>query len=173
MTDPFQQSDLALTLAGPEHAGDIAEIHGERFTPGWTADSVLQLIQQPTSLSLVANAASPANVVGFLLGRLVADEAETLSIAVAPAWQRRGIGRRLLASWGALATGRGATRLFLEVATDNAPAIAMYAARGFREINRRRAYYRHPDGSTCDALALAKAISTDDRRDGRHKPPCL
>ena len=48
-----------------------------------------------------------------------------------------------------------AKRLFLEVAEDNAAALALYKGMGFQEIGRRKKYYHRPDGPAVDALNLA------------------
>jgi ribosomal-protein-alanine N-acetyltransferase len=53
------------------------------------------------------------------------------------------------------AAAQGATRLFLEVADDNAAALALYARAGFSEAGRRPGYYARPDGGRQDALILA------------------
>ena len=78
---------------------------------------------------------------GFLLGRVVADEAELLTLAVAPEARRRGVGRALLAEFAHTSHARGAREAFLEVASDNAPAIALYASAGWQRAGTRRDYY--------------------------------
>ena len=78
---------------------------------------------------------------GFLLGRVVADEAELLTLAVAPEARRMGLGRALLAEFAHTSTARGAREAFLEVASDNAPAIALYASAGWQRAGTRRDYY--------------------------------
>ena len=75
---------------------------------------------------------------GMLVARCAGGEAEVLTLAVVPAARRRGIGRALLAR--ALAAMNGAP-LFLEVAADNAAAMALYGAAGLRPCGRRRDYY--------------------------------
>lgn len=96
---------------------------------------------------------------GFALGRVVAGEAELLSLAVAPEARRQGFGRALLAAFEAEAGTCGATRAFLEVAEDNRAARALYLAAGWRESGRRKAYYRRPDGPACDALVCEKKLT--------------
>lgn len=91
---------------------------------------------------------------GFLLGRVVLDEAEVLTLAVRPEARRRGAGRALLATFEAEAAARGAAAAFLEVAGDNAAALALYRGAGFAEAGRRRGYF----GAGADALALRKAL---------------
>lgn len=92
------------------------------------------------------------------MGRVIADEAELLTLAVAPPARRQGLGRGLLAHFLDEARRRGATRAFLEVAADNGPACALYQAGGFAEDGRRRGYYRGPDGVVVDALLLSRAL---------------
>jgi ribosomal-protein-alanine N-acetyltransferase len=45
----------------------------------------------------------------------------------------------------------GVERIFAEVRASNAPAIALYLDRGYREVGIRRAYYR--DGEDARILA--------------------
>lgn len=78
---------------------------------------------------------------GFLLGRAIAGEAELLTLAVNPAARRKGIGRRLVQEFILAAQVKGAEHLFLEVASDNPPAQALYAALGWQEAGRRPDYY--------------------------------
>ncbi len=94
---------------------------------------------------------------GFLLGRIAADEAEILTLAVAPEARRRGVGRRLLARFEAAARTQGAASAFLEVAADNHAARALYLSAGWHEAGVRRGYYlRH--GARHDALVLARSL---------------
>jgi ribosomal-protein-alanine N-acetyltransferase len=106
--------------------------------------------------------AAPATVLasqpgGFALGQVMADEAELLTIAVAPADRRRGLGRLLLDAFLTDCTARGAEAVFLEVDAGNAAALALYHSAGFRMAGRRRAYYHAPDGTSTDALVLRRA----------------
>ena len=69
------------------------------------------------------------------------DEAEVLNIAVAPAWQGHGLGRRLLQALLDAVRHAGRQRVLLEVRPDNQPALALYERSGFRRIGLRRDYY--------------------------------
>ena len=53
------------------------------------------------------------------------------------------------------ATSQGATRMALEVAVDNAPAIALYRALGFVTVGRRKGYYARAGGGAIDAAIMA------------------
>ena len=83
-------------------------------------------------------------VVGFLAGRPVADEFEILNLAVGKNFRRSGIATRLIHSAIETARAAGATQIFLEVRSSNAPGIALYTRLAFRICGRRKNYYRDP-----------------------------
>lgn len=82
------------------------------------------------------------------------DEAELLTIGVAAANQRKGLGRTLLQAMLELARERNIVRVLLEVRPSNTAAIALYRSAGFAQIGLRRNYYRNAEGSE-DALTMA------------------
>lgn len=81
--------------------------------------------------------------------------ARLTSFAVAPSHRGRGIARRLLPALEGAATARGATALRLEVRADNAAAIALYTAAGYRRFAVYPAYYE----DDMAALRLEKALA--------------
>lgn len=139
----------------------LARIHAAAFAGrGWSGPEILALMNAPgVGLRLAHSEAGDRRApAGFALDRVALDEAELLTLAVAPGARRAGLGRALVAAAEAGARAAGARRLFLEVAEDNAPARALYAGAGYREVGRRRAYYARPDGGRDDALILEKAL---------------
>jgi ribosomal-protein-alanine N-acetyltransferase len=82
------------------------------------------------------------------------DEAELLNIGVAAAWQRKGLGRKILNEMLQKARAMDIKRVFLEVRPSNVAAIALYKGSGFDLIGERRGYYQHDNGSE-DALVMA------------------
>ncbi len=126
---------------------DLASIHAEAFDAPWDAAAFSDLLAQTGVIAC-------AETDGFILIRVVADEAEILTLAVRPAARLRGVAARLTARAIAAAEAEGATRLFLEVAEDNAAARALYASLGFQAAGRRRGYYARKDGPAADALML-------------------
>lgn len=109
----------------------------------WSAAEINDILTMTGSFALTAPQ-------GFLIGRVVAGEAELLTLAVAPEARRRGVASALLDRFAAASHSRAATTAFLEVAADNAPAIALYQRKGWAQAGRRRRYY---DAAT-DALIL-------------------
>nr|WP_242657358.1 MULTISPECIES: ribosomal protein S18-alanine N-acetyltransferase [Mycobacterium] len=87
------------------------------------------------------------------LGRIPPYEYEIHTIGVDPAWQGRGIGRRLLADLLDFADGGV---VHLEVRTDNQAAIALYRAAGFEQVGLRKRYYRV---SGADAYTMRREVS--------------
>jgi [ribosomal protein S18]-alanine N-acetyltransferase len=63
------------------------------------------------------------------------------SLAVHPDARRRGLARLLLSEVEAYGRERGFQRVYLEVAVDNAPAIALYCSAGFATRSRLAHYY--------------------------------
>jgi len=91
------------------------------------------------------------------LGLLRPYEYEIHTIGVDPAFQGRGIGRLLLDALLHYADGA----VYLEVRTDNTPAIALYRSAGFVEIGLRKRYYRV---SGADAYTMRRSAPSAARR---------
>ena len=82
----------------------------------------------------------------FMILSSVLDETHLLNIAVAPAWQRRGLARWMLEQALDDAQAEGMSVLYLEVRASNHGARRLYERLGFRECGRRKNYYRTTDG---------------------------
>jgi ribosomal-protein-alanine N-acetyltransferase len=151
---------IVVEPTGLAHLPLLAALHGRSFTPAWSEATIASLLTPPGSFGLIATlldngAARPA---GFALARVVADDAELLSIGVVPDAQRRGIARRLVAACVERVAGAGALALFLEVGEANDAARALYDGLGFRMIGRRHYYYRTADGGFEDALVMRRDL---------------
>ncbi|HYP64338.1 MAG TPA: GNAT family N-acetyltransferase, partial [Acidocella sp.] len=85
---------------------------------------------------------------GFLLLRIVLDEAEIITIGSIP--RRQGIASSLLQQAIAAARTAAVQKIHLEVAEDNHPARALYTKHGFLPAGRRKSYYLNG----ADALTL-------------------
>ena len=135
----------------PPDPSVLAALHAQAFAAPWDAAAFADLLAQPGVFAVVETD-------GFILIRLVLDEAEILTLAVRPAARRAGLGGRLVGQGAVQAVQGGANRLFLEVAEDNAAARALYARCGFSEVGRRRGYYPSSGGGRIDALMLARDL---------------
>ena len=101
-------------------------------------------------------AVEDGEVGGYAGLALAGDEAWINNVAVVPAHRRRRIGARLVEALLAEAVRRGAERVALEVAVDNAPAQRLYDSYGFEQIGVRKGYYQ---ATGTDALVMIKELS--------------
>ena len=133
------RSPPTFSTAGPRDAAAIAQLHAASFGRGWGEDEIYRLLID--SAVVAHRAMSNRALVGFVMSRMAADEAEILSIAIAPARRGRGLSRPLLDYHLRSLVGLGARAIFLEVDEHNAPACRLYEGAGFREVGRRESYY--------------------------------
>lgn len=129
---------------------ELAALHMRCFTlpRPWSADEFADLLASRGIFLL----ARPS---GFLLGRVIAGEAELLTLAVDPDARRLGMGAALTQEFAQRAAAMGADCAFLEVAENNAAARALYASCGWSDAGRRRRYYA-PD---LDAIVMRLEIN--------------
>lgn len=136
-----------IVEAGPAYAPALAALHAQAFPDEpWSAESFSTLLAQPGMVALLDERG------GFLVLRLVLDEAEILTLGVTA--KREGIATGLLNAAITLLRSRDIATLHLEVAAPNAAARALYEKSGFTQAGLRRRYYA--DGS--DALTLVKKV---------------
>jgi len=93
-------------------------------------------------------------VAGFAITQIVLDEATLFNIAIDPAFQRQGLGRKLLEDVIEKLEQREIVTLWLEVRASNSKAIALYESLGFNEVSVRRNYYPAAQGRE-DAIMMA------------------
>jgi ribosomal-protein-alanine N-acetyltransferase len=137
----------------------MAAVHATSFGEPWGADEIAALLKGPGGFGLVVREAATGVVLAFMLGRVVVDEAEVLTLAVDPAHRRGGAGRALVEAAAIMAAAAGARGLFLEVAADNEAALGLYRRAGFSQVGQRPAYYRRGRASV-DALVLRRDLNS-------------
>ena len=104
-------------------------------------------------------AVSSGTIVGFGGVMFAADTAHLMSLGVAGAQARNGIGQRLCVELFREARRRGASELTLEVRLSNAAAIALYEKFNMTRAGIRPGYY--PDGEDALILWIHDLASTD------------
>lgn len=138
-----------------EDAARCAELEALLFDGDdpWPREAFLREIASPHAHYVAARVED--TLVGYAgiarLGRTPPFEYEIHTVGVDPAYQGRGIGRRMMAALLDLAGPDGV--VFLEVRTDNEPAISLYRSLGFVEVGLRRRYYR---ASGADAFTMRR-----------------
>lgn len=132
----------------------LAVIHATGFARPWSTLEFERLLgERPVTADglFLGQAADPA---GFVLSRSVVDEAEILTVAIAPEARGRGHSRPLLAAHLDGLSRMGIRVVHLEVEEGNAPALAVYRRLGFHEIGRRAGYYLKADNTRAAALTM-------------------
>jgi ribosomal-protein-alanine N-acetyltransferase len=148
----FGRREPTISDASAADAAAIAALHAASFHRGWSEEEIEHLLIER---NVVAHRAlNGRRLAGFILSRLVAGEAEILSIAVAARERSRGLARRMLDVHLRALAGLGAAAVFLEVGEENEPARRLYARAGFRQVGRREAYYQDRPGRGTAALVL-------------------
>jgi ribosomal-protein-alanine N-acetyltransferase len=151
---------------------DVDAIHAielASFSDPWSRVGFRDAILGDRGLIIVAVGASQA-VVGFAVMLVTAPDAEVANLAVAKEELRRGVGSALLDHLLASAEAEGVEAVHLEVRESNAAALALYASRGFREVARRRQYYRKPDEDAVVMQRQARAGGREPRDDAPWPP---
>jgi [ribosomal protein S18]-alanine N-acetyltransferase len=134
-----------LAAASVRDARTLAVLHAASFHRGWSDGEFEALLRDR---NVVADRATVgASLVGFILSRIAADEAEILSVAVASSRRGRGLARQLLDLNLRRLAGLGTRTVFLEVDEANTPARRLYRRAGFREVGRREGYYPAGQGT--------------------------
>ena len=140
VTRLLSRSEPTMSEARQRDAAAIAALHAASFQRGWGEDEFHRLL---IDRAVVAHRAMiRRTMVGFILSRMAAGEAEILSVAIAPAWRGRGFARPLLDLHLRRLAGLGVRAVFLEVDEHNEPACRLYRNAGFSEVGVRKGYYQ-------------------------------
>lgn len=147
----------------PSDAARCAELEAQLFDGddpwperAFLAELAAKHIRYVAARAQAESPAQPAGdkLVGYAgiarLGRKEPYEYEIHTVGVDPAYQGRGIGKRMLTELLDHASGGS---VFLEVRTDNEPAIKLYEGSGFVNVGLRKRYYR---ASGADAYTMRR-----------------
>ncbi|QLB40074.1 ribosomal protein S18-alanine N-acetyltransferase [Mannheimia pernigra] len=94
-------------------------------------------------------------IVAFAISQIVLDEATLFNIAVAPEFQGKGFGKRLLSALILQLQQRNVATLWLEVRESNLSAQKLYNSLGFNEVTIRKNYYPTLNGGKENAVVMA------------------
>lgn len=135
----------------------LAAIHAEGFRRGWSVDEFESLLADDKVRCILLRRESVIGwrrILGYVIARNTAGEAEVLTVAVSQLRRGRGFGRRLMEELLRRLYAERAEEIFLEVDENNPPAIALYRRLGFVEVGRRKGYYRGVDSRESGALVM-------------------
>jgi ribosomal-protein-alanine N-acetyltransferase len=148
----------AILPLTPEHAERAALLHEQAFARPWKQLDFERLLSDRTVIADGLFLGPDPNPAGYVVSRVVVDEAEILTVTIAAEARRQGCARALLRHHFEGLARAGAQVVHLEVEEGNAPALALYRYLGFEETGRRPAYYRKADGTTAHALTMRRSL---------------
>ncbi len=139
---------------------ELRELMSARGGAAWLAE------RRPPAPAAAASPGPALPSGGTLLGFIVVHAGgaagHVITLDVAPACRRQGIGAALLEIGERYCRRRGAARMRLETAVDNQPAQRFYARHGYRAVRRLRGYYsRELDAWLLEKPLAAAHESTD------------
>jgi len=140
-------------LVRPFEKRDIQAIYSiirETYFRPWTPEEIL--LENVFSYKIVLE--NNTQIIGFLFGEIIFEDANILMIAVKKEFQGKGYGKLLLDSFIKAAKEKGAKKIFLEVSTENKPALKLYKKSGFKILSKRKRYYKNGDDAFLMALDI-------------------
>ncbi len=124
----------------------IVELHKQCFPDKpWSESDFMELKKSGCEIVASEN--------GFIVWRVVADQAEIITIGVAPNARRSGIAESMILLMEQELKKQSVVNVFLEVSEANCPAKKLYEKLGFLVVGKRPKYY---DGT--DAIIMSKTL---------------
>lgn len=155
---PFFKNNYAIMRLCRNDSKSLHEIHKQSFLDAWDTATFSSFLSDPGFFGFLSRpVGQPRRVLGFVLCRLVADEAEVITIAVHPDFRGRNIGKKLMDAVLRHLYHERAQTLFLEVDENNKAAFQLYSSFGFEEVGRRSGYYQTQNGRS-DALIMRRTF---------------
>lgn len=148
---------LHIEPAEPRDADAVANLHAKSFYRGWPRQDIEAYLIDRDTPTLVACDAR-RRIAGFAMLRLLGDDVELMTIAVAPKFRGKGVGEALLRACFEDLMMTAGKRMVLEVAADNPAAIRLYRKLGFQKISERKGYYARANGEPATALVMARNL---------------
>ena len=125
---------------------ELSNLHKKCFpNHPWSPDDFRDLKQSGCEIIMSQN--------GFIVYRIVLDEAEIITIGVNPEMRRQGIASAMIGIIDKNIKNQGVKKIFLEVAANNIHGKKLYENHGFNRVGLRPKYY---DG--IDAILMSKDI---------------
>lgn len=135
--------DYKICLAQPEMIPVIAQMEIEIFCDPWS-EYMLSIYLPDDTHDFYVAVEPDGKVLGYILGMAAVDEGYIDNVAVRTDARHLGIGTALVEQAIQRAKERNLVLLTLEVRASNTSAISLYEKYGFREVGRRKNYYKTP-----------------------------
>ena len=145
---------MTIRKAEPNDIDSIIQLDHIVLKTNWHGRLYLQEMEMPESHFIVLYLEE--KFIGYLLIRIIIDEAEIMQFAINPDFQKQGFGQILYDSAQIYILEAQANTIYLEVETLNQQAINFYEKNGFENIHLRKDYY----GPDKHANVMRKKMNT-------------
>ena len=129
----------------------VSKLENACFSTPWSEKSIRGEMNNEWAFWLTAMEGE--SLLGYIGIQFGLDGGDIMTIATEPELRGKGIGKKLVLAAVEQLQEKHLGYLTLEVRPSNSPAIALYESLGFREVGRRKKYYRDP---VEDALLMTK-----------------
>ena len=151
---------IVIDTLKKEYIPALCEIEKESFSNVWTKENFESELSNPTSVFFVA--LQNGEVLGCVAMNNALGEGFISKIMVKEENRRQGTGALLLQKLSEYAREEKMFSLSLEVRESNFPAIALYEKSGFKNLGKRKNFYRNPKE---DAVIMTKEIDNENISD--------
>lgn len=107
----------------------------------WSGETFFNDMAQSNRLYLVAK--EKDELIGFVGASYFMDEADILRVAILPDYQKKGVATQLMQAMIDCLKKLSVQKVMLEVEEDNNRAQGLYKKVGFKEIFKRKNYYKN------------------------------
>ena len=134
---------LIISNFKEENLEKILEIENKTSYNQWTKQMFLD--EYNNTFSSLKIAYFQNNIVGFIIYRIILDEAEIMNVVIDTPFRRKHFGKELLNNAITDFLNKNVKNIFLEVRKNNLIAINLYKEYGFSEYSVREKYYNNED----------------------------
>lgn len=135
--------DIVIAKMQDENILDVVNIEEICFAHPWSKKSLKEQLENDLSHFFVAKDID-GMVIGYAGMQAIAGEGYVTNIAVLPQYRGKGIGARLVKQLIDITNNLKLDFISLEVRPSNTVATALYNKYGFKEVGRRKNFYRSP-----------------------------
>jgi len=152
-TDKDTEPEIIIRDMQEVDIKQVAELEKEFFSDPWPVSAFQEIIEETYWRASVA--LSNDIIIGYACYYIVDIEAHLANIAVAPAYRRKSVAKRLLEIILQYASASDCEYILLEVRPSSKAARSFYDKHGFELLYRRPGYYHNPDE---DALVMIRYL---------------
>ena len=118
---------------------EVLDVENTNFEFPWVDEDFIRCLRQRNCIGMVAE--HEGRVAGFMIYELHKARIHVLNFAVAPQYQRQGVGSQMVAKLIAKLSSQRRSRILLEVRETNLAAQVFFRENGFRAISILHQYY--------------------------------